>query len=108
MGGSQNESKYDIWVCRDSDGLLHTVKIGRFFDAAGHLVRLQASAACRPRVQQLAVGSPNSYSGRSLPNMTLGNQWGKDRVTLVEYCVREAPTCVRCACSVLIDPEAIA
>jgi hypothetical protein len=97
MGGSSNETKYDFWVCRDSDGLLHNVKVGRFYNAAGQLTQVQLASACRPRVQQEIIKPADGYHAHHLPPITLGNAWGKDRVTIVEYRIREAPTCVRCA-----------
>jgi hypothetical protein len=97
MGGSGNVTTSDFWVCRDDEGLLHNAKVTRFFDAAGRLTSIQVASACRPRVQQTPIDPSSGYHAANLPPTTLSNPWGRDRITLVEYRIREAPTCVRCA-----------
>lgn len=86
----------DTWVCRDTDGVLHVAKVDRYFDGHNKLVQIQGCTACRPSVSS-CLAPAGDWSGAKLPPLTLGNQWGKDCITLVEYRIREAPTCVRCA-----------
>lgn len=89
-------SKVDTWVCRDTNGVLHVAKIERYFDDHNKLIQVQGCTACRPSVSTY-TSPPGDWSGRKLPPLSLGNEHGKDRITLIEFWVREAPTCVRCA-----------
>lgn len=87
--------KIDFWTCRDTDGLLHAAKIERFFDARDVLVRMQGCTACRPRVQSCAIPS-GDWHGKELPPLALGDRNDRNGIVLIEYWVREAPTCVTC------------
>lgn len=88
--------KIDTWVCRDTAGLLHVAKVERYFDQYDKLVKIQACTACRPSVQSSSV-LPGDWAGTKLPPLLIGNNHGHWAITLIEYRVRESPTCVHCA-----------
>lgn len=88
--------KVDTWVCRDTDGVLHVAKVERYFDDHNKLVGMQGCTACRPMVSSCTVPS-GDWGGAKLPPLTLGSRWNEAYLTLVEFWIREAPTCVRCA-----------
>lgn len=87
--------KVDFWVCRDTNGVLHAAKIERFFDGHNQLVQLQGCTGCRPRVQSCSVPQ-GDWHGKKLPPLSIGDSNGRNGITLIEYWVREAPTCVTC------------
>ena len=83
-------TKRDRWVCRDSAGLLHNAMVARFFDTEGELYTLQVSTACQPAVRQINLAPGSGHVGQHLPQVLL------ERFILVEYNVREVPTCLQC------------
>ena len=87
--------KDDTWVCRDIDGLLHVAKVERYFDSRDRLVQIQACTACRPRVQSSSI-PPGDWAGTKLPPLMIGNNYGRWAITLIEFRIQEAPTCVHC------------
>lgn len=86
----------DTWVCRDSSGLLHVAKIQRCFSDRDALTQMQGCTACHPRVQPCMIPL-GDWHGRKLPPFSIGDRDGHAGFTLIEYWIREAPTCVTCA-----------
>lgn len=95
MARNLPKNKTDFWVCRDETGVLHDTQVHRTHDATGHLKFLSVKTACRPYggTEALGVGP---WGVSNLPYVVIGNRHGKDRITIVAYRVREAPTCMRC------------
>lgn len=83
-------TKRDRWVCRDDAGLLHMAMIMRFYDLNDALHLMQASTACDPVMHQLNVAPDSGFVGQHLPRI------GMKGFILVEYNVREVPTCLQC------------
>jgi hypothetical protein len=97
-------TQFDIWVCRDTNDLLHVVRMMRYFNSLDYLVHMNGSLACWPWVTgQRCLGG--DWRGNKLPPFTHRVPVGRgDDITLIEYWVREAPTCVRCVVSLFRYP----
>lgn len=95
MGGSTNQNRYDRWVVRDDTGLLHNALVYRQFDAVGDLKVFQVSTACCPAVKQYSM--PSTYVGTMPKNVNHGN------FLIVEWRVREAPTCLECVVAPVLE-----
>lgn len=89
--------KRDRWVVRDDFGLLHNALIARYFNSNDELCTLQVATACHPRMEQIEnLNTHGAYwSGSVLPSVTLTNN-GSHRFQIIEYHVREVPTCLQC------------
>lgn len=91
--------KRDRWVVRDDMGLLHNAMVARYFNSDNELVTLQVATACHPAVEQYEgidkVNTNGVWSGSNLPSLTMRGPKGS-RFQVVEYHVREIPTCLQC------------
>jgi hypothetical protein len=85
----------NFWVCRGVNGLLHVAKIERVFNTQGVLVHMQGCTACLPRLQSCRVPR-GDWGGKNLPQLTLDAGDGYSWILLIEYWVRETPTCLNC------------
>jgi len=91
-----SRNKRDHWVCRDDMGLLHNSMVARFFDDEDKLCTLHVSTACHPKVEQFdGINQRGIYwHGSTLPAVTMTHS--SPRFQIVEYHVREIPTCLQC------------
>jgi hypothetical protein len=98
--------KRDIWAVRDADGLVHMAQVIRFFsdNVDGLITSLNVSTACHPAATM--VGNPQNltWTGHRLPRVDFHDPVttpgtpiaAKLRFTVVDWNVREAPTCLMC------------
>ena len=89
MGGAITE-QHDKWIVRDETGMLHRAAVHRFFWADGSLRAFHVSTACRPHITRVTNKDKQDWSGARLPLMV------HETVTIVEWRVREEPTCLAC------------
>lgn len=91
---SKTDSRYDRWVIRDDVGLLHNALVFRVFDDNGNIRVFQVSTACAPVVKQYKA-NPDHPSNLP-PSVSHGD------FLIVEWHVREAPTCLICVIAPVI------
>jgi hypothetical protein len=100
------QPKRNIWAVRDADGLVHMAQVVRFFseDVDGLITALQVSTTCHPASTMVGNPQRQPWSGQVLPRTGLHDPVtspgtpiaAKLRFTIVEWNVREAPTCLSC------------
>lgn len=95
--------RVNTWTCRDTEHVLHLAKVSRYFNDDGKLVQVDVTLACCPTTVT-AIPAKGDWHGRKLPPVVHPGSSGNGRVTLtlIEYGVREAPTCVKCAVARLL------
>ena len=85
--------RQDRWTVRDGEGLLHAALLTRLFDDEGKFRAYQVSTGCSPVVKQYAV---RQWIATDLPPETVHGNF-----TIVEWRVREQPSCLAC----LVAPD---
>lgn len=90
------QSRVDTWVCRDTEHVLHLAKMSRYFNDGSKLIKIYTTLACYPRTIS-TIPARGDWFGRKLPPVTYPGPFNDGFIMLVEYDVREAPTCVKCA-----------
>jgi hypothetical protein len=98
----------DIWAVRDDAGLVHTASVTRYIDDDTVTV-LHVSTGCVPRVAQTRNDKGEPWIGVHLPKVliyaasesTNYQDVAVPRFTIVEWNVRETPTCFGCA---MVEP----
>lgn len=84
------QTKYDVWSVRDAAGLIHTAKVGRFYNG-GSLRAIQVATACHPAVKQVTNDRNQDWSSAALlPQIVLAD------FVITEWRLREDPTCIAC------------
>jgi len=90
---SKLQPRRNVWAVRDEAGLVHTAQVARFFDDDDDVITaFEVSTACHPRVMSVRGHGQSDWVGCYLPATMI-----TARFTIVEWNVREAPTCLGCA-----------
>ena len=84
------DNKRDIWVVRDDAGMLHRAAVHRYFWEDRAVRAINVATACRPSVTRVSNTHRADWSGVNLPKLA------HDSLVLVEWRVREEPTCLAC------------
>lgn len=85
-----NETTRDHWIVRDEGNVLHVAQLARTCDRDGRLLAFQIATGCAPIVKRYELPQPTYWAGSSMPTVAHGG------FTIVEWHVREAPTCLAC------------
>ena len=97
----------DLWTVRDDRGLLHRAQVRRAFDSNDELFEFAVATACAPvfRVRKRHGDPVDSFTlpwgnGKTkLPAVVFSLHRGL--FTVIEYYVKDAPTCMPCLTVVL-------
>jgi len=100
------QPRRNVWAVRDEAGLVHTAQVARFFDDDDDVITaFEVSTACHPRVTSVRGHGQPDWVGCYLPATMITDPMTspavpvgyQTRFTIVEWNVREAPTCLGCA-----------
>jgi hypothetical protein len=96
----------NIWAVRDEAGLVHMAQVLRFFDEVDeHITALQVATACHPSpTLESNVRKLPWFGSQRLPHVDMHDPVtlpgtpiaAKLRFTIVDWNVREIPTCLQC------------
>ena len=100
MTATRNGILADYWTVRDGEGVLHRALVRRYFDDIGRVVFFEAATGCHPVARHLSNTHRDDWAGADLPRLYLS---GHPEFTIVEWRVREIPTCLACVSIIMPD-----